>query len=236
MRNIRIGNEGLIRGVKEDDRVVGVGIIDPSLQLGFTGHGAGRIVGEAEIDNVHFCGRQCRNKAVSFVAGEVDDVLVVALRVSFSGATDHDVGIVVDRIDRITDGNYVVQGKDIEDVGAIALGTVGDKHLLRFERNAERFVRFFDDRVDQPVIPLLRAVAGELFCRSKIIDRVMKRFQNCRGQRTGYIANTETDDLCRRIGFSKGTYTATDLREQVAGFQFQVVFVYLCHYEIFLQK
>jgi len=121
VRDIRVGDKGFIRCVNEDHGVVGSGVIDPFFQFSPAGHHPGRVVGKAEIDNVHLTGRQSRDKAVGLVAGEIDDVLVVALSVCFTGAADHDIGIVVDRINRITDSNNVVQGKDVEDVGTITL-------------------------------------------------------------------------------------------------------------------
>ena len=202
VRNIGVGDERLVGGVEEDHRVVGVGVIDPLLQLCLAGHGAGRVVGETEIDDVHFLGRQGRDEIVGLVARHVDDVLVVPLVVGIAGAADHDVGVVVDRIDRVADGNHVVQGEDVEDVGAVALGTVGDEHLLGLQGDAQRLVGFLDDGVDQPVIPLLRAVAGKVVGGAQIIHGVVEGFQYSRCQRTGNVADAQTDDLGGRVGGS----------------------------------
>ena len=136
VRDLRVGDEGLVGGVEEDHAVIGIGVVDPLLQLGLAGHGAGRVVGEAEVDDVHLACRQRRDETVGLVARHVDHVGVVPLVVGLAGAADHDVGVVVDRVDRVADGDDVVQGEDVQDVGAVALGAVGDKHLLRLEAHA----------------------------------------------------------------------------------------------------
>jgi len=230
VRDLRVGDEGLIGGVKEDHRVVGIGVIDPFLQLGLGGHGAGRVVGEAEIDDVHLLGRKRRDEAVGLVAGHVDDVLVVALVVGLAGAADHDVGVVVDRVDRVADGHHVVHAEDVQDIGAVALGAVGDEHLLGLQVNAQRLVGFLDDGVDQPVVALLRAVAGELVGGAQVVHGGVERLQHGRRQRTGHVADPQADDLGGRVGLGKGAHAAADLGEQVTGFQFEVVVVNLCHY------
>ncbi len=229
VRDLRVGDERLVGGVKEDHAVVGIGVIDPLLQLGLAGHGAGRVVGEAEIDNVHLLRRQRRDETVGLVARHVDDVLVIPLVIGFAGAADHDVGVVVDRVDRVADGDDVVQGEDVEDVGAVALGAVGDEHLLGLQGNAERLVGFLDDGVDQPVVALLRAVAGELVGGGQIVHGVMEGLEHSRCQRAGNITDPQADDFSIRVGGGKFAHAAADLGEQVAGFEFEVVVVDLCH-------
>jgi hypothetical protein len=140
--------------------------------------------------------------------------LVVPLLVGVAGAADHDVGVVVDRVDRVADGDDVVQGKDVEDVGAVALGAVGDEHLLGLEGNAERFVGLLDDGVDQPVIPLLRAVAGELV-GGKVVHRPVERLITAG-------AAVATSPIPRRMTFAAGWRRQIherggDLGEEVAG-------------------
>lgn len=135
-----IGDERLVGCVEEDHGVVGQGVIDPLLQLFPGGDRAGRVVGETEIDDVRLFGRQGRDEVVCLGAGEIDDPLVVALLVRIAGAADHDVGVVVDRVDRVTDGNPVVQGEDVQNVGAVAFGTVGDENLVGPEGDAQGLV------------------------------------------------------------------------------------------------
>jgi len=228
--DVRVGDERLVGGVEEDHAIVGVGVVDPLLQLGLAGHGAGRVVGEAEVDDVHLLGRQRRDEVVGLVARHVDDVLIVAFLVGLAGAADHDVGVVVDRVDRVADGHHVVEGEDVEDVGAVALGAVGDEHLLGLQADAERLVGFLDNGVDQPVIPLLRAVAGEVGGGAEVVDGVVERLQHGRGQRAGDVADAEADHLGVRVGGGEFPHAAADLGEEVAGFEFQVVIVDLCHY------
>src|SRR6185369_5746618 len=154
---------------------------------------------------------------------------VVALVVGLAGAADHDVGVVVDRVDRVADGHHVVQGEDVQDVGAVALGAVGDEHLLGLQADTQRLVGFLDDGVDQPVVALLRAVAGEMLGGAQVVHGVVEGLQHGRRQRAGHVADAQADDLGGRVGLGEGAHAAADLGEQVAGFKFQVVVVDLCH-------
>ena len=230
VRDLGVGDKGLVGGVEEDHRVVGIGVVDPLLELGLGGDGAGRVVGEAEVDDVDLRRRQGGDEVVRLVAGEVDDILVVALVVGFAGAADHDVGVVVDRVDRVADGDDVVEGEDVEDVGAVALGAVGDEHLGGLELDAEGLVALVDDGVDQPVIPLLRAVAGELVGGAEVVDGGVEGLEDGRGEGAGDVADAEADDLGARVGGGEFADAAADLGEEVAGFEFEVVVVDLGHY------
>ena len=69
VRDLRLGDEGLVGGVEEDHAVVGVGVVDPLRQLGVGGHGAGRVVGEAEVDDVDLLGGSDGMKPLSAVQG-----------------------------------------------------------------------------------------------------------------------------------------------------------------------
>ncbi len=234
MRDGGIGDERLVGRVEEDDGVVGQSVVDPPLQLLLGRHGAGRVVREAEVDHVHLLLRICREEAVFFGAGHVDQPLVVPLVVCIAGAADHDVGVVIDRVDRVADSDGVIHGEDVEDVGAVTLGAVGDEHLRGLQVDAQRLVGFLDDGVDQEVVPLLRAVTHEGVLAGEVVHRVVERFENSRGKRLGHVTDPQADHLRFRICGGEGAHAAPDLGEKVSCFKFQVVVVNFCH--IFLQK
>ncbi len=140
MGDARLGDEGLVGCVKKDNRALGIGIVHPGLQLCLGGHHAGGVVGVAEIDDINFFLGDGRGKVVCLGAGQIDKTFVVAFVVCFAGSADHDIGVVVDRIYRIADGDLVCQGKDIEDIGAVAFGAVGDEDLRRQKVHAKGLV------------------------------------------------------------------------------------------------
>ena len=125
MGHALLDDEALVGGVEHDDGVVGVGVVDPGLELLGVQHGAGGVVGGAQVDDVDLALGQLGAKAVLCRGGHVDDVgPTLGLFVPLAGAAGHGVAVDVDGVDRVAHGHDVVEAEDVADVAAVALGAV----------------------------------------------------------------------------------------------------------------
>ena len=106
--------------IKEDDGVIGSGIIDPSLELGFAGHSSCGVVGEAQIDQVNFLARRIGGEVIVGADGNVDESLIFATIVGRPRVTGHDVGVDIDGVNRIGYGDRIIAAKNIKNISGIA--------------------------------------------------------------------------------------------------------------------
>ena len=88
-----------------------------------------RIVGKAQVDQVHRLGGQVGNEAIFRGAVQIDNALVAAVP-ERSTAAGHHIGVQVDRIDRVGDGNANIGGKDFLNVAGVAFGPVADENFI----------------------------------------------------------------------------------------------------------
>ena len=198
---------------------------DPGLELGARGHGAGGVVWEAEVNDIGSLLGDLGNEAVLGGALEIDDAVVGAILVGIAGVARHDVGIDIDRVDGIHDGDPVVVTKDVEDVAAVALGAVGDKDLVIRHLEPAVAVVVLGDRGTEELIPLLRPVAVEASVRSHLVDRGMHRLAHGGGERLGDIADAAADHAGGGFGIrlGEGLHASRDFGKEVAGLELEIV-------------
>src|SRR5213075_2212135 len=79
MRNFRIGNVRLIRGIEEQKRIVFMRIIDPACELRARCDGASRIVWKIKIDEIDMLLRWFGHEIVFRRAGQIINALVTAI-------------------------------------------------------------------------------------------------------------------------------------------------------------
>ena len=88
--------------------------------------------GIAKINQIRRLVGKSREKAVFRSTGHVNDVFVLALLVCRTGSSGHDVGIDIDRIDRIGYGNYVGSAENFLKIAGIALCAVTNEDFRFF--------------------------------------------------------------------------------------------------------
>ena len=224
--DVRLGDEGLIGAVKEDEAVVGVGVVHPRLELLPGGRGASGIVGEAEVDHVHLLVRNGGGKAVLRCAGHVDQPFPpLRLPVVVPQAAGDGVGIHIDGIDRVAHCHQVVRAQDVPDAAAVALGPVGDKDLLRGELHPPGPVVVLHDGLEQEVIAPVGRVAPEGLRLSHLVHRLVHGLGDGRHQRQGHISDAQADKVPLRVLPGVGPHPAVDLRKQITARQLQKVVI-----------
>ena len=186
------------------------------------GGGAGGVVGIAKVDQVHWFSGQLRHKGVLRCARQVDQSGIGALGVGGAGVPGHDVGIHVNRVDGVHDGHAVAMAQDVEDVAAVALGTVGNEHLVVGHLQATVAEIAPGDGLAQEIVTLLRAVAAKRFASRHIISGAVQGGDGRSRQGFGNVTDPESDEAVGgvRVGFAEGLDASADLREEVTGLEF----------------
>lgn len=141
----------------------------------------------------------------------------------------HDVGVEVDRVDRIGYGEFEVTAEDFLDAGNIRFRTVTDEDFVKIEVDAPCFIVTVDDGLAEEVIALFRTVAAEGFGFAHFVDGFMHGVDDGRCQGTGDVADAETDDIRFRMCFGVSFYFLCNRRKEVISGEFQVVFIYVSH-------
>ena len=135
VRDVVILNVGLISGIVEDERVVVQGVIHPLAQFLFRDHRTCRVVGVAEIDDIHTTVWQCWNKTVLCIAWHIDDIRPTAILLNTSPSYHH-IRVDIDRIDGVGDTDAVVPAHEFLYVTRVTLCTIIDKDFIAVEMNA----------------------------------------------------------------------------------------------------
>ena len=132
VRDILLGNICLICCIIDDHAAVFVGVVDPLLKSCLCDSTAGRIVREAEIDQIrYFICRYLRKETILLFAGHVDHtVKVLTLFVIKTSTSGHNVGIYIYRINWVANCNLVIQSEDLLDVSGITFCSIGNKDLV----------------------------------------------------------------------------------------------------------
>ncbi len=226
-----IADVGFVGGVVEEEGAVVEGVADPGSELIGGGGGAGGVVGGAEVDEVDGFFGDLRDESVRGVAREVADSLVGAMLIGGSGVSGHDVGIHVDGVDGVGDGDAVTVSEDVEDVGAIAFGAVGDKDLVVGDGESAFAEVVFRDGVAEEVVALFGAVAAEGFAGGHFVDGAVEGGDDGGGEGFGDVADAAADEAAGGFGVlvAELADASADFREEVAGFEFEVVVVEVGH-------
>ena len=229
MGDFRVLDEGLVGGIEEDDRVVFLGIIDPFGELGAGCDGTGRVVGEAEINEIGFLIRHAGDEFVFRIARQVEQSGVGTVFIGVSGVACHDVGIDIDWVDRIGDGDDVAFSENVQNVSRVAFRAIGDEHFIGGDAEVDELV--VDNRLAEKLVALLRAVAFERGAIALFIDGGMHRLAHGGGERLGHIADPATDDARGfvRVRFRVSFDATCDFRKEVARFEFEEIGIDRCH-------
>lgn len=231
MGNGRVRDVGLVGGIEEDDGLVREGVGHPRLELRARGDGTRGVVRRAKINDVRVLFRRLGDEAVGRRAGQIDQAGVGAVRVGVAGVAGHDVGIDIDRIDGVADGDFVLVPENVEDVAAIAFGAVADEDFVVGDFEAVVAEIVFGNGAAQEVVALLGAVAAEGGAARHFIDGAVQRRDDGGRERLGDIADAAADEAFGGVGVgvAEGFHAPADFGKEVAGFEFEVVVVEVGH-------
>ena len=228
--NLGILNERLVGGIEQDQSPRSCGRNPPRLSAAASlATAPGGVVREAEVDQIHRFTGDLGGEAVVGTDRQITQTGVAALVAGLAGAASHHIAVHVHRIDRVGHGDAIALSKDVEDVAAVALGAVGDEDLIGADLTAAGLEIMRGDRLSQPGVTLLRAIAVEAFGRSHRIDGELHGIAARLRQRFGHVADAESDQGGVGVGSAEGLHPSADFREQVTSFEFEVIAVDLNH-------
>ena len=205
--------------VKQDERVVGEGIIHPFLQLRFGEGSARRIVRIAEVNDVDALVRNFGNEVVGGSAGHVGYVAPLAVLFQYAGTSAHHVAVNIYGIDGIGDPHTVVMAEDVADVSRIAFRPVVDEYFLRAEMNAARCVIVFNDGINQKVVSLFGAVSMKCLGVGHLVHCLVHRLDAGLRQWAGNVSDTQTDDVLLGVRYPESIDLFGYVREQITARQ-----------------
>ena len=164
-------------------------------------------------------------------ARQINELRVSARFVGLAGVAGHHVRVHVNRINRVADGDFVFVAEDVEDVARVAFRAVADKNLVVGHVAAAVAEIILGDGGAQPFVALFRAVAFERFAHGHFVHGLVHGGDGGGRQRFGHVADAAADEALGGFGirFAKNLHAPADFREKVAGFQFEIIVVEICH-------
>ena len=230
MGHLLAGDERLIGGIKQNDRAVRVGVIHPDFQLLPAEHRAGGVIGRTEVDDIGNLLGRLRGKAVLLHTGHINQPVPPAkLLLVLPCPAGHGVGVHIDRIHRVAHRHHIIHAKDVADIAAVALGSVGHKNLSGLDIHPPGGVIAPGNGLPQELVALLRAIAAEALHGPHLVHRPMHSLEHGGNQRPGHIAYGQLDNRRLRMGGSVGVDAPGHLRKEVAARQLQKVFIDFYH-------
>jgi hypothetical protein len=143
----------------------------------------------------------------------------------------HHVGVDVNGVDRITDGNAVLTAEYIQDVSAIALRPVRNEDLVIGDFHATIAEIVLGNGGAQEIITLLRAVAAKSGAYPHLLHRFVHGHQHGGRQRFGDVPNPAADQPLGgfRIAVAEHFHAPGNLWKQIAGLQFEIIVIQVSH-------
>jgi hypothetical protein len=136
--------------------------------------GAGGIIGKAQVDQVRGDLRATfGDESVFGVAVQVDNAIVASIPIR-SRAAGHDIGVQVDRVDRVGNGNAGIGVENLLDIPRIALGAVADEYFVGTDVGPAGLKIIFGNRFAQEFIALLRTVSAETGIGGHLVNSLVK--------------------------------------------------------------
>ena len=167
-------------------------IVHPLAQLCPRYHGTRRVV---RITQIYYIKRTAtwylRHEAVLRSGGHIGHVRPSALLLVCATASYHDIGVDIDRIDRVCHADMVIPVEQLLEVAGIALGTVVDEYLINVKTHSAREEIVLQYGLTQEVISLFRTVATESLCRSHLVSGTVHGLYHGRTERLRHIAYAE---------------------------------------------
>ena len=150
-------------------------------------------------------------------------------------AASHEVGVDIDRIDRVGNEYGVIGREQVKDVAQIALCTVRNKDLVSFKLDVAVTIILLH-RLLEEVITLLGAVAVQRFLTALIVYSIVQRTDDRGCMRTGHVTDAQTDDVSLRVCLLERRYLVCDGGKQVALGQVFIVSVNLHGFDFSSQR
>ena len=230
MSYIILGNVCFVCTVINDHCTDPVGIVNPLLQLVFCDGSTCRIIWQTQINDVRIFLRELRNEIVLFCAWHVDDIAPhLSFRIVSTGSACHNIGIHINRVNRITYSDAVIYGKNLLDISGITLCSVGYKNLICADVASSCFIVIVRNGSAQELISEIRCITVEGLCISHFCNCTMHCIDNCRCQWLGNITDSKTNQCFLRICSLVCTYFFCNRAEQIAARKFLIVVIHFKH-------
>ena len=231
VRDIGLGDIGLIGRVKENHTAVFVGVIHPALKRFFPHDRAGRVIRRAEVNEVRCLPRrELRGKLIFRGTGQIGDARIDALRrIVVAASACHHIRVEIHGIDRVTDRYRGIEAENLLNISGVALCAVRNKNFIRTNLRTARLVVARNHLIPEKGIPVFRPVAAKALRFSHLIDRFVQRLNDSRAERLRHIADAHPDDALALMCVGKGGDLLRNRRKQIGTRKLQIIFVDSIH-------
>ena len=227
---IVLGNICFICTIVNDHCTDLVCVVNPLLQLIFCDGCSCRVVRQTQINDVRILLRELRYEIVFFCTWHIDDIAPhLCLRIVCTGSASHNVGIHINRVNRVTYCDAVIYRENLLDVSRIALCAVRYENFICADVASSCFIVVIRNGCTQELISEIRCITMECLSISHLCYSIVHCINNGRCQWLCYITDTKTDQCFLRICCLKCTYFFRDCAEQIAARKFLVIVVYFKH-------
>ena len=160
-----------------------------------------------------------------FVRHGKEAILCISSHIS-NFISSHDIGVYIDRINRIRNQYHIVVSEQISNISGITLGSVRYKDISGIHINTVSLI-VSGNGISGLLISLLRAVSFESLCRSHGLHSLMQCIDDHFSKRKCHIADSQADDLrtLLRILLFVCSRAVCNLRKEIACLQIQIIFI-----------
>ena len=152
-----------------------VRIINPSLKSILGNNSSGRIVGEAEIDDIRGLCRYLGHEIVFSRTRHVYHIgPCLACLIKNAGSSCHYICVNIHGINRITDCNLTILCEDFLYISAVALCTVRNKDFIISYITASCPVVILGSSFSQKLISQIRSISMKSLSNSHLINSLVK--------------------------------------------------------------
>ena len=237
VRDTLLADIGFIGGIKENQALIGAGVVHPALEIGPRKRRARGVVGQTKVDDVGPFGRKGGNEAVFRRAGQIDDARPApGLFVERPGSARHDIGIHINGVDGISHGNDAFPTEKLLKIPQIALCAVTDEDVRRIDLHATGGEIALRNGLTQKGVALFRAVAPEALGCGLLIHGLVQSRDDGRRQGAGHVSDAEADDLGFRVRPLESLHLVRDVGKKIAARQLQILLIDPCHWLFLLLR
>ena len=137
--------------------------------------------------------RRIGHEIVFGCARQIDDPFVAAISPHASGMAGHDIGVDINRVNRIGDRDFVLMPKDIQDVTAVAFRSVRHENFILTNLGAAVAIVGLRDFAPQEFVTLFWSVAAKRFADAKLFHCLLHRGDGSLRQRLCHVPNSAPD-------------------------------------------
>ena len=206
MRNARLTDEALVRGVENDESIVCKRVIDPCLEAVCVIGGTRGVVRRANVDDVgvYVAVGTGKEPTLNVAAGKQDMVC------------RHDVCVDVSRIHRVRNEHVRTGLDDVKEVAQVALGTVGHEDLVETDLNTQTMIEILYRLANKLIALGVIAIPAERLSNAHLVHRFVHGLNDAGGEGQRHVSDTKSNNALFGVSLLVGGNLLCNGGKQIA--------------------